>query len=160
MTCDDCSTPKPAADWLGRLGDLFANVDHQLGVMVAQQADANAKAHEIAEALAPGRVVRSRTADRFHTGYLAAVPVTVPQRILGVNLARASLGIKNLSTSTTDVVWVAASSEEARTLGSAAFPLYGGDTLTIDTTQEVWVFAASGSTPAIAWLSTEYDLSR
>lgn len=143
-------------DWLDDLGsrivDALAGTAHQAAV---------GRATAVAELLGELRnSTRVRTPDRFSTGHLPAVPVDQPQRIAGANPARAAIAIKNLSTSATDVVWIGNAADTVQRLGSPAFPLYGGDSITIDTTAELWVFALSGATPEIAWVSTEYEIVR
>lgn len=157
--CDDHTNPGPT-QWLGKLGDLFTNVDYQLGLITAQEADNGDTLRALQKALDRAIFVRNRPADRFTTGYLASVSTSTPTQIIGRNLARASLAIKNLSATATDVVWVAPDQASARSNSGAAFPLYGGSSLVLDTTDEVWVFAYTGSAPAIAWVSTEYDVDR
>lgn len=160
MCDDDHDHDDKPASWLGQLGDLFTNVDYQLGQITAQEHENGETMRRLVEQLDRAIFVRTRPADRFTAGYLAAVPVDVPRQIIGKNLARASLAIKNLSATTTDVVWVAADQASAYNKGASAFPIYGGGSLVLDTTAEVWVFATTGSTPAIGWVSTEYDTDR
>ena len=140
---------------VGRLEQFIAGATHEL--RTAQASTSVELREQLAALFAPERLTRERPADRFSTGSLTAVPTDVPQRILAANPARASLGIRNLSTTSGNIAWIGASAEIARVLGAPAFPLYGGDYVTIPSTAEVWAFAAAGSSPGIAWVSTEYD---
>lgn len=159
--CDDDTNPNPfGSQLLGRIGDLFTNLDHQVGTLIGQQAQSNETLHELRQAFARAIFTRTRPADRFWVDSLSSVPVDRPQRILGENPARASLAVRNTSTTVGNIAWIAPSEEAARNMGAGAFPLYGGDWISIPSTAEVWVFAASGSAPGIAWVSAEYDLAR
>lgn len=157
--CDDTTNPGPT-QWLGKLGDLFTNVDYQLGIIGAREAENGDTLRDLVKALDKAIFVRNRPADRFTTGYLASVPTTAPVQIIGRNIARAAIAIKNLSTNASDVVWVAPDQASARSNSGAAFPIYGGSSWVLDTVAEVWVFAYAGSAPAIGWVSTEYNEGR
>lgn len=141
--------------FLDKLDELFGGLTAQLSLAESER---NSQAEALANALTRPIVTRNRVADRWSSGSLTAVPTDKPTNIAGRQIERGSIGVRNLSSTATDVVWVGNSLEAAQRLGHPAVPVYGGQSVVIDTTAEVWVFAAAGSVPAIMWVSTEFTL--
>lgn len=147
--CDTCSGAEP--------GDPFDLLENLLYRTLGPQTIALA---ELAHITAAPKAVWVRPADRWSSGHLPSVATDRPTQLVGRQLDRTKLTVRNLSDTPADTVWIGATSSIAGGATHPAYPLRGGREVTLETTGELWAYALAATVGAsqLGWTSLELDL--